>query len=301
MIYTLSGAISGGVAANLRIEAWDASGICPDLIDVASTDARGSFAMKLDADYLEALLPQQTPTLAFRIFNNGKPVTPAKPVVWEVTTQATRLQIPLAATDDPSLAKLAPAPSVVRGTVTNGDGSPAANRVVHAFDRNLAATGFADTPLGQATTAADGQYELRYATPVGGKLKPDLIVRVDGAAPVGAVPLPPVNVIPQPPGTTLPGSPAPPAATPPAAESSLMANAPTVAMVDLSLDGIIAALVSEHRTLIAPVAAIAATGKLALADLTDQHIAYVADSTGLQAERVTTMVRAAQIARQAGN
>lgn len=35
--------------ADLRVEAWDADGICPDLIDVALTDSRGHFTMQLDA------------------------------------------------------------------------------------------------------------------------------------------------------------------------------------------------------------------------------------------------------------
>lgn len=61
--------------AGLRVEAWDANGICPDLIDVALTDSRGRFAMQLDTDYIADLLPQKEPAIAFRIFDNGNPVS----------------------------------------------------------------------------------------------------------------------------------------------------------------------------------------------------------------------------------
>ena len=127
--------------ASLRVEAWDASGIRPELIDVALTDTRGHFTMQLDADYLAGLLPQGVPEIAFRIFDNGKPVTQQQPIVWRVVAQSTRLQIPLAATDDPKIAMDVPAQSVVRGMVLNGDGSPAANRIVRVFDRNLPRAG----------------------------------------------------------------------------------------------------------------------------------------------------------------
>ena len=175
--------------AGLRVEAWDADGICPDLIDVALTDARGHFMMQLDADYISNLLPRKEPAIVFRIFDNGKLVPQTQRVVWQVAQQSTQLLIPLTvAVGATTIATLAPAQSAVRGRVSNGDGSPGANRIVRAFDRNITPTGFADTQLGQTNTAADGQYEIRYFMPSGGKLKPDLIVRVD--APVTLAPLP---------------------------------------------------------------------------------------------------------------
>src|SRR6188474_2840933 len=158
--FVLSGAVTSTRAiAHLRVEAWDAAGICTDLIDVALTDARGQFELRLDADYLSALLPQRAPELVFHVFEGAKPLSQKPAVSWRVVAQATRLQVPIAAVDDPASARQLPAQAVVRGTVRNGDGSPAAGRLVHAIDRNLAGAGFAGTALGQATTGADGQYE----------------------------------------------------------------------------------------------------------------------------------------------
>jgi hypothetical protein len=65
-----------------RVEAWDAAGICPDLIDVALTDSRGHFTMQLDADYVSELLPQKEPAISFRIFDNGKSVSQEHKIVW---------------------------------------------------------------------------------------------------------------------------------------------------------------------------------------------------------------------------
>ncbi len=279
MAYSLVGTLIPIPAsgANLRIEAWDAAGLCPDLIDVAASDARGRFEMILDPDYLAALLPEKVPQIAFRIFNSGKAVAQAKQIVWAVNTQTAQLQIPLAAAANPTTA-LVPAQAVVRGTVFNADGSSAPNRTVQAFDSNLAATGFAQVQLGQATTAADGSYEIHYVMPPNGKLKPDLIVRVEAIAP---------------PSTNVP-------ARPPAASSALISNAPTVAMVDLGLDDAVAALPSEYRALATLAQPVAGRAKLGLADLTDEQIVFVAGSTGIQPDRMTTMAQAAQLARDAG-
>jgi hypothetical protein len=309
--------------SGLRVEAWDAQGNCPDLIDVALTDARGHFTMQLEADYISELLPQRQPAISFRIFDNGKLIPQTQPVIWQVTQQSTQLTIPIgAAASVAAVAAVTPAPSVVRGHISNGDGSAASNRMVRAFDRNIASSGFNDVQLGQTSTAADGQYEIHYFMPTGGKLKPDLIVRVDALAAVttplapkaiGTVAAPGIGLTPvRPPvattgtGVTSPASGitgAPATVTPAAAraaESPLAAKAPTIAMVDLSLDNVAAALLSEHRTLLAPVSNVVSGVKLQLPDLAGDQLDYVASVTGLQPERLQTMVQAAQLSRDAG-
>src|SRR5688500_8515059 len=77
----LSGTIVRG-AAGLRVEAHDASGDCPDLIDVARTDARGGFTMAVDRRAVERLLRGRKPTLEFRIFDGDKLLSQAKPATW---------------------------------------------------------------------------------------------------------------------------------------------------------------------------------------------------------------------------
>lgn len=116
---SLVGAVTSSTVKlnGLRVEAWHATGICSDLIDVAVTDARGHFEMTLDGGYLAEVLPQKVPKVAFRTFDNGKPVAQAQQVVWRVAMQTTRLQIPLA--DEPSTGTprdaAKPTPQLVRG------------------------------------------------------------------------------------------------------------------------------------------------------------------------------------------
>ena len=180
--------------------------------------------------------------------------------------------------------------------------------------------------LGQTNTAADGQYEIRYMMPAGGKLKPDLIVRVD-AAPVTVAPLPPPIVAPPPgtmaapgavavpirlptaPGATVaPGVTVPPTpnsnsqlqlqlllATPPASESALISNAPTVAMVDLGLDGVVLPVESEHLSVTAVAQPVLDRAKLAIGSLQPAQVDYVAGAAGLTSDRLQMMVDAAQL------
>jgi len=86
--------------AGLRVEAPDADGICPDLIDVALTDARGHFMMQLDADYISNLLPQKEPAIVFRNFDNGKPVSQAHKIGLQVAQELAELHSSLATIGD---------------------------------------------------------------------------------------------------------------------------------------------------------------------------------------------------------
>jgi hypothetical protein len=147
---------------------------------------------------------------------------------------------------------------------------------VRIFDRDLGAAGFADRELGHATTADDGHYEIRYTMPAGAKLKPDLIVRVAAAAGAGTTPAAQLTV-----------------------ESKLIPNAPTVAMVELGLEGSVAPR-SEHDASIDGVHTVLARSKIALADLKSEHVDYVAGASGLHRDRVRMIANAERLARDAG-
>lgn len=257
--------------AGLRVEAWDADGLCPDLIDVAIADARGQFEMRLDSDYLASLIPRRKPSLIFLVFDGEHPVALAQRVVWQVTSQVTRLQIPLSAAT-PSGPQPAPAPLVVRGTIRRPDGTPVVAGIeAHAFDRTLSRTGFADTEIGTARTDADGQYEIRYTMPAGGKVKPDLIVR----AQIG------------------------PAAQPTQLESPLITNAPATAHVDLGPGEGAAPRASEYRQIIERLTPILQRGGVALADLANEHADFAASSAGVVVDRVRLVRQALRLERDA--
>jgi len=189
MNHTLTATLTGHTIATLRVEAWDATGVIDDLIDVAVSDARGRFTMSVDEDYV-AVFSGDDPTVVFRIFDAaGNLFTQAKPAAWKLARQSTQLTIPVTAAGPSAAGVRGPAigQAVVRGTLRDGQGNPIANRPIRAFDRNLSAAGFIDTQLGQTTSESDGQYELHYSMAAGAKLKPDLIVKVDGSRSSGTI------------------------------------------------------------------------------------------------------------------
>ncbi|MGH7555149.1 MAG: neuraminidase-like domain-containing protein, partial [Longimicrobiales bacterium] len=205
------------------------------------------------------------------MFDGDHPVALAQRVVWQVTSQVTRLQIPLSAAT-PAEPQAKPAPLVVRGTIRRADGTPViAGIVVHAFDRTLSRTGFTDTEIGSARTAADGQYEIRYTMPADGKVKPDLIVR----AQIG------------------------PAAQPTQLESPLITNAPATAHVDLGPGEGAAPRLSEYRQIVAQLTPILQRGGVALADLANEHADFAATTAGIVVDRVRLVRQALRLERDA--
>src|SRR6185369_9130797 len=92
--YYLRGTVDSDRLSNhLRVEAWDSDARLPDLVDVAMTDARGSFEMRLDEAYVLALLPG-TPTLTFRFFDGSETLRSTQPTVWTLRSHVTELRIP---------------------------------------------------------------------------------------------------------------------------------------------------------------------------------------------------------------
>jgi hypothetical protein len=292
--YSLIGHVIGTAGAH-RVEAWDATGILGEMIDVAETDAAGDFQMQLASAYLTALLPQAKPVLAFRVFAAGKAVAQTKDVEWTVAQLVTELRIPIGAsapaTNVSATPAYTPAQAVVRGAVVYGDGTPMVGAIVRAFDRNLSASGLVDTQLGQATSDAAGGFTIEYGALASGKLKPDLIVQAFAAATATAT-------APKPAGTTTT---TPAATATPIATSALIPTAPTVAIVELCTDAAIATPIkSEHLLLATALQPVLDRSKLAITDLTTDHVAYVAGTSGISADRVRMMMNAASYSKAAG-
>jgi len=275
--YTLSATLisSSRPVGGLRVEAWDAEGASPDLIDIDVTDARGQFDMRLDGEYVANMLPRKRPALVFRVFDGARQLALGPRVVWQLTTQATRLQIPLAGGEAAAQPPAAPAPLVVRGTVREADGDPAAGLVVRAFDRNLGRGGITDAELGNARTDEDGRYQIRYTMAPGSGVKPDLIVRVQAPPPA------------QP-------------AAPPLAESELLRNPPGTARIDLALGDVEAPRRSEFRQIVNRLAPMLKRGGMEITDLNDEGIEFAAEKAKLLPERVRLAKQAMALERKAG-
>lgn len=276
--YNLSATLISSLrsVAGLRIEAWDAEGICPDLIDVAVADARGNFEMRIDRDYIADLLPCRRPALVFRVFDGDRLIQGAQRV-WPLNAQMTAQQIPLTdSSGDGVDSKMRPAQLVVRGTASNVDGKPLAGRTVHAFDRNLERSGFKDTELGQSRTDSDGRYEIRYNMPVGGKVKPDLIVRLDSVST----------------GTTD--------ASQTKFESLLIPAAPATARVNLGPARRPKPRVSEYQQIVAQLTPILKRGGVDFIDLDVEGARYLSSTARLAENRVRLVQQARALEREVG-
>jgi hypothetical protein len=230
------------------------------------------------------MLPRKRPALVFRVFDGAKQLVLGGRPVWQLTTQATRLTIPLGG-DAPGA--VAPAQLTVRGTVREADGDPAAAQLVRAFDRNLGKAGFSDVELGRARTDEDGQYEIRYTMAPGTGLKPDLIVRAERPA-VAPAPAP------------RPGVPLAPAPSVTLAESAVLRNPPGTARVDLSIGELEAPRRSEFRQIVNRLAPILKKGGMEITDLDDDGIEFAADKVKLVPERVRLAQEAVKLEREAG-
>jgi peptidoglycan hydrolase-like protein with peptidoglycan-binding domain len=154
---------------------------------------------------------------------------------------------------------------VVRGSVLNSDGSPIPRAIVKAFDIGLRM----ETPLGEAPTRADGEYEIRYRREhlrPESKLAADLIVRVyDGA------------------GNEL-------------ARSGLLCRAPAEAVVDLVVGNQPLRGASEYGTLVATVRPY--LGETVLADLEREDVQFLACSAAVDPHQVATLIVGNRLTRE---
>ncbi len=294
--YVLSATLArhSGTLSGLRVEAWDAAELCPDLIDVAASDAKGGFTMRIDAATLKELLPRRKPAVVFRVFDqDGKNVPLAKEVTWEISTRSTKLQIPLGSGSGGSA--LAPAPLTVRGTVRDADGKAVPDAVVHAVDRHLSGTGLADTPLGHAPANARGEYTIHYRTRSHTRVKPDLVVWTS----VPEAPAPdPEDTAPL--GGTVVTIGDAVSTTAVRVESKMLSPAPATARVDLGAGTASSPRVSELRRILKRLAPVLAQGHSTLPDLTKEAIAHAARAAKVRLDRVVMAKQAALMARGAG-
>src|SRR5262245_17987178 len=129
------------VSQGLRVEAWDAAGICRDLIDVAITDPRGQFEMSL-RDAILAALPQRPRALPLRLFRDGRWLAQEHETRWQLGQRLTSLQISLRSHGS-ERSDEAPAPAVIRGNVRRRNGTPVGEVDLRAFDQALTASGVA--------------------------------------------------------------------------------------------------------------------------------------------------------------
>ena len=141
---------------------------------------------------------------------------------------------------------------LVRGRITHGDGEPFAGTLVRAFDRDMRT----EELLGDATTDRDGRYEIRYSSAQFGRAETggaDLVVSVCNERGLELV------------------------------RSGILFNAGAEAVVDLVVPWEVEGR-SEYERLLAVVTPL--LQDVAVAELTDEDVAFLAGGTGEDQQRI---------------
>lgn len=158
--------------AGLRVEAWDKDLVHKDQVGTSETDANGAFTISFKEKQLKELFVDREPGFFFRVVKDGDVVRSTEDsVLWNVTDQK-ELTIEVGGADEGEV-------FVVQGTVKLADGSPAADFLVTAFDRDLRS----EVKLGDTRSGRDGSYLIDYSSSqfAGAELQTaDLVVKVFG-------------------------------------------------------------------------------------------------------------------------
>lgn len=267
---------TGQGVEGLRIETWDKDLFFDDLVGSAETGSEGFFEMKFEESYFKEIFARR-PDLYFKIFRQDELIPGAEfevevqlptgkimkgsgdAVFWKVASGTTNVTIKLQIPAGSQLFK-------VKGTILQPDGTPVAGAVVKAVDKDLRH----EEELGEVTSSQSGRYEITY-TPQqfyrAEKKSADLIVRVFDK---------------DDPGLLL-------------AASSILFNAPAVATIDLKVES----QLSEFERLLNELAPLLKIDNVALADLSEEDIVFLAGETGFEKKWLQTLADAAHITAEA--
>lgn len=248
--------------SDLRVEAWDQAKRGVDLVACAFTNAYGAFELIFPAETLRVFFGEHRPTFFFRVFLGSTLLADTDASLsWELDDaprSPLSIRLPAISPDE----HLSPAPFTVRGQIRNVAGTPLVGLVVRAYDRNLRDR---ETELLlHSTTDATGRYSIAYAVEeLGrpGKHQADLVLRVFDAAgePLGA--------------------------------TDSRCQAPAALVLDLLVEAESHRGPSELENLIARLLPLLPVG-VAAADLTDDDIAFLTCSGGLDAQQLAALIAA---------
>src|SRR5215213_241088 len=190
--------------AGLRVEAWNKELRAKEVVGSAVADPQGVFRIEFEEPRFRKLFPDRKPQLFFKVFRDGVLLHSSEgSVVWTEERGENEIVIE----GDFKLDQ--PQPNEhreVKGSVLLADGSPAGALVVTAFNRNL----HEERELGKGQTDAQGFYQIRYTRDQSRTTETDgFALEVKTFARDGSL----------------------------LASSKPLFNAPTVAVVDLSIPG----------------------------------------------------------------
>ncbi|WP_170320027.1 neuraminidase-like domain-containing protein [Polyangium spumosum] len=258
-IYRLQGRIfdlaTGYGVGDVYVEAWDQDGLCPDLVGTAKTDERGDFIITLDEAYLDTLFADRRPALKFRLFESGL-ITPPPTVTWQLAPGLQRIHIGIDVNSARTTAS--PASLVVRGTLTDEQGSPLTEKTITVY--NVVHSDL--ITLATTTTDGLGRYRITY--------------RYDAPSLAGRTH---ANVIVEAPDVD--------------AQSARLCRAPATAIVHLVRKNATLRGRSEFHRVSEHVVSV--VGQAALSSLTSDDISLVACTTGEDRALIELLVTAALV------
>jgi hypothetical protein len=252
-------------AADLHIELRDREALegRPLATSLEHTNVDGFFQFEATEHLLARLREGNSSGLFLRFIHDGwdKPIeVDVGDVGWrmEVERPHVEVQVDLPSDDDPTR-------HVAGQVVSRQDGRPILGVIVKAFDANLRS----EEPLGERTTDERGTYRIPDPAEQfsqGDNDRADLIIRVFDSA-----------------GNEL-------------GASDVTYNAPAEAIIDLVVEPLPKTESSEYEHLVADITP--HLEGVPLADLTDDHLAFLAAKTGVERNRLEELRQAAQISRQ---
>jgi len=244
----------------LHIEAWDSDLFFDDFVGEAlETDAKGRFRIDFDEERFREFF-ERNPDLYFKVYQRGRLVRSTEDsIIWNMPQGEREITIEVDHT-----AVEEPKEFVVRGVVKDETGVPQSGLQVRAVDVDLRR----EEVLGQATTDSDGHYEITY-TPQqfarAEKKTADLVVRVYNSEENELV------------------------------ASSIHYNAPDTTTVDLTIHSGL----SEFERLYAEIAPLLKIDNVALTDLTEDDITFLAGETGCDKAWLQILADAAHVSNEA--
>ena len=170
---------------DIRVEAWDASRRCTDLLAVARSNASGAFTLTLSAGIVGGLLVERRPAIALRLFQSLSQGSPPEETytglpdpAWRWVLGPKTAHARIEVRSDRTLSGTLPTASVVRGVLRTFRGQPIAATTVRVVDVSTQD----ELELGSTQTGTDGQFEIQYLCD---GTAPHFVVRAVGGGRIG--------------------------------------------------------------------------------------------------------------------
>ncbi len=248
----------------LKVEAWDKDLIFDDFIGKTVTDEKGKFIIEFTESHFKDIFLDRRPDLFFNIYEKSKLIKSTEDsVLWNVKSEGKEVVIEVDFKTSDQIYK-------INGRVMQPDGSPVKNAIVKVFDKGIEE----EIELGETTSDKEGYYEIQYDVEtfkqIGSK-KPDLVVRAYQKKKKKLVEV---------------------------AYSSVIYNAQLVETVDLIEGNKEYKGPSEYKKLLDTITPL--LQDVELADLTEEHVAFLSGKTGIEPDQITHLVIASRHAKKSG-